>query len=415
MNLKQIFVLTMVILWSHMAAISLLAAGLPSCKKYEGPIKPGMVITAQNWEQYLPELQKLLPASKIQWYGMGVKTGNIEMPIKKTNWAKLTNGVYEATEKYSPQCKIGPNNSMTGWTAGIPFPDPKSPIELAWNSNNEINRGNAHDDVIFFSWFGLFKGMKYEKHFKWELRKKHYVGRADTPPLGWLPEASKGGLCSKESMFVSAPHEVRGFIQLRVRYWAIDKMDDCYAYIPAIRRMRRLTGADVNDPILGSDCIFDDFQVWRQKLNPIMTFQVLECRDFLVPRVYFEKPPYDYHRQGPCSQVDWEIRPLWVVEVKTNDPNYIYSKRIIWIDKDTFTNYWGEQYDQRDRLWRANGPHPVSSDNLNCRGMFNWMYMNSQTNHYTMMYGAPVTIGLPEFEPLTKKAFTIKGLMRMSR
>ncbi len=415
MNITRIFTLIALITFMfNMTAGFSFAEGLPSHEKYEGSIKPGIVITAQNWDQYFPELKKLLPPSRLQWYGMGVKAGKIIMPIKETKWEKLTKGVYEATKKYSSQCKIGPNNTLVGWKAGIPFPDPKRAVELVWNSYTEVNRGNSHDDLLFYSWFGLFKGMKHQKHFRWELRKKHYVGRTDIEPLGWMPEADSSGLCSKESMWIAEPHEVKGFTQLRIRYWDINKTDECYAYIPAIRRIRRLTGADVNDPILGSDCIFDDFEVWRQKLNSKMTFQVLECKDFLVPCVYHEKLPYDYRKHGACVQVDWEIRPLWVMKIDINESDYIYQKRIVWVDKDTFTNYWGECYDQRGRLWRANGPHPISTDDLNFRAMFNWMYMNFQTNHYTMMAGYP-TYGLPEFKPLTKKAFTVRGLMKMAR
>ena len=37
------------------------AAELPTYQKYTGPIKPGVVITKENFDTYLPELQKLLP------------------------------------------------------------------------------------------------------------------------------------------------------------------------------------------------------------------------------------------------------------------------------------------------------------------------------------------------------------------
>src|SRR3990172_7124449 len=59
------------------------AAELPTYQKYEGPLKPGVVITKENWDNYLPELNKLLAPSKLKWYGMGVREGLVTMPIVK--------------------------------------------------------------------------------------------------------------------------------------------------------------------------------------------------------------------------------------------------------------------------------------------------------------------------------------------
>src|SRR3990172_4386889 len=77
------------------------AAELPPYQKYEGPIKPGVVITKENWDKYLPELQKLLPPSKLKWYGMGVKGRMVTMPIVQTTYIFPTKGQIEATKKYA--------------------------------------------------------------------------------------------------------------------------------------------------------------------------------------------------------------------------------------------------------------------------------------------------------------------------
>nr|CBX30525.1 unknown protein [uncultured Desulfobacterium sp.] len=107
------------------------AAELPPLKKYTGPIKPGVVITKENWDKYLPELQKLLPPTKVKWYGMGVKEGLVTMPIVKTTAYKLTKSQVEATRKYAGTARVGANNQLLNWTAGIPFPEPRSAVEIA--------------------------------------------------------------------------------------------------------------------------------------------------------------------------------------------------------------------------------------------------------------------------------------------
>src|SRR3990170_7133244 len=75
------------------------AAELPTYQKYTGLIKPGIVITKENFDTYLPELQKLLPPSKVKWYGMGVREGLVTMPIVKTTYWPTTKGQVEATRK----------------------------------------------------------------------------------------------------------------------------------------------------------------------------------------------------------------------------------------------------------------------------------------------------------------------------
>src|SRR3990172_11587231 len=95
-----------------------------------------------------------------------------------------------------------------------------------------------------------------------------------------------------------------------------------------------------------------------------MKIRVLEHRDFLVARGYVgleNKPAYDYRKNGPCYQVEWELRPHWVLEVMLNDPDYVYSKRMIYVDAvpldqgGRYNAYWGENFDQKGRLWKANG------------------------------------------------------------
>lgn len=408
--------------------VFLQAEDLPPYEKYQGPIKPGVVITQENFDKFQPELAKLLPPAKLKWYTMAVTRGIVSMPVVKTVNHANTKGQQEATKKYGGSARIGPNNELLDWVAGFPFPEPKNALEVAWNCYPTISRTSAHDDLLFYSWFGLFKETKYEKHFVWNLYDRKYRGRTDILPLGDMSMFKERDICYKEAIVVTEPHEVKGFINLRIRYWNIEKEDECYAYIPAIRRVRRLTGSDLTDPLLGSDCVVDDFEVWRQKLTSKMRIKALERRDFLVPRTYVgmeNKPDYDYKKHGPCFQVEWEIRPLWVLEIMINDPDYIYSKRVIYIDANpldeggTYLLYWGEQYDQKGRLWKANGQGAPANKN-GFKNLFDWVYINVLSNHYTVMDGYPAYV-LEEKEfnkvfPLNEdRSFSIKGLLRSAR
>jgi len=401
------------------------AAELPTYQKYQGPIKPGVVITKENFDAYLPELQKLLPPSKLKWCSMGVKEGLITMPIVKTTYNPLSKGWVEASRKYAGTARVGADNQLYDWKAGVPFPEPRNAQEIVWNCYPTISRATSHDDLYFYCWFGLCNGSKYEKHFIWNLFNRKYRARTDIPPLGDMPDFTERGICLREAMFIAEPNEVRGFIHLRTRYWDMGKPDETYAYIPAIRRVRRLTGSDLTDPLLGSDVAPDNFEVWRQKLNSNMKIRVLEHRDFLVARGYVgleNKPAYDYRKNGPCYQVEWELRPHWVLEVMLNDPDYVYSKRMIYVDAvpldqgGRYNAYWGENFDQKGRLWKANGYMAQALNKEGFGNIFNDAYMNCQTDHYTGMDAVPATV--KDFDktfPLNEEVFTVKGLLKRAR
>ena len=224
------------------------AAELPPYQKYKGPIKPGVVITKENWDTYLPELQKLLSPAKIKWYGMGVKEGWVTMPIVAAIYLPATKGQLEAARKYKGTARIGADNQLYDWVAGFPFPEPRNAQEIAWNCYPTISRSSAHDDNLFFPWMGMFKKFKYEKRFTMAAYFRKYRGRTDIPPLGDMAEFKKRGICGKESLMVNEPHEVKGFVQLRIRYWDIDKTDEMYAYIPLSEGCAGLPGLTVPIP-----------------------------------------------------------------------------------------------------------------------------------------------------------------------
>ena len=409
--------------------VFLLADEIPIYQKYEGPIQPGVVITKENWDTYLPELQKLVSPTRLKWFSMGVKGGYITIPIVKTTYVPLSVGQLEATRKYGGTSRVGADYQLHDWKAGVPFPEPRNGLELYWNVNPVIARSNAHDDLRFYGWFGLFQGSKYQKHFTWDLYETKLRGRTDIPPLGDLPGFKERGVCYKEALVILEPNEVRGFIQLKNRYWDIDKADDSFAYIPAIRRMRRMTGTDFTDPLLGSDIVPDDFETMRQKLHSKMKFRILEYKDMLTARTYTKEmpPDYDHNKYGPFYQVNWEIRPLYQLEIIMNDPNYAYSKRILYIDGvplnkgGSFLLYGGDTYDQKGRLWKGSDHAAFYADpglKERLRSFIRHWVINYQTDHITVMHTPPgyTAKNFDKFYPVDQEeAFSIKSLLKRAR
>jgi hypothetical protein len=382
----------------------------------EFKIKPGVIITKKNYENYLPELEKHFPPGCFAHYINGLKNGYISIPVIEKRKYLLSKGFREATENNIGKCRVESGNMLLGWAAGMPFSTPKTGAELAWNV---YRRPICSDDLEFSAWFLLYnKKSELERKFKWTLWRKQWLGRVDIPPIPEMP-GNKGALLVKESMRISEPYDCKGFSMIRIRYEDIKKDDDVYSYIPAIRRIRRLTGADVTDPLLGSDCVPDDFECWRQKINPRMTFKILGTRDFLVSPTYTEKEkpsPSNFVSNG-CLQVELEIRPLWILEVAINDPAYAYKRREIYVEKETLSGalYFGENYDQKGRLWRGMFTiiNAQNSKSLQYKAGWAGIYKDFLSGHHTIMDNEP-KITFPD-TPVSEKLFTVKHLIRMTR
>ncbi len=157
----------------------------------------------------------------------------------------------------------------------------------------------------------------------------------------------------------------------------------------------------------------DDFEVWRQKINTIMTFKTLVVKDFLVPGCYNEKPPEPFIKRN-CFQVDWEKRPLYILEVDMNDKDYVYGKRVIYAEKEdgTFSLYGGENYDQKGRLWRS-WTQIVQAQDIKTlfRCWWGFLITDHLTGHSTMlpMYPKLRDVLVPQ------EVFTIRGLLRRAK
>lgn len=388
--------------------IFLLYPFLISAQEYK--IKPGVILTKENYEKYLPELKGLLIPGYLIDVTNALKNGWITLPIVEKKEYPPVKTFLKATLNNAGKLKVDSKNRVIGnWKAGLPFPVPKTGAELAWN----VYRRHEHtDNMSFYADFLLFnKKNTVEREFKWHLYMRHWVGRTFIPPIPEEP-GNNGIINLKESLAIVEPFDVKGFSQIRIRYEDIFKDDDVFSYIPTIRRIRRLTGSDLTDPILGSDATPDDFEGWRQKINPKMTFKMKE-KEVLVPCQYYEKPKA-FVGKGNCFQANWEIKPFYVLYVYTNDPGYAYSRREVLVDKEgrIASVLGGENYDQIGRLWRAYhniaARDPETGDG---NAGYVFYFMNYISSHSTYMNSFPIYAD----PKATKEVFTFKRLLREAR
>jgi outer membrane lipoprotein-sorting protein len=128
----------------------------------------------------------------------------------------------------------------------------------------------------------------------------------------------------KKIMFFLSPADVRNTSFMNWSY-TNGRADDQWIYLPALRRVRRISSDSKDDYFMGSDFTYDDLGDRHPNLD---THKILQEETI-------------------------EGKACYVVESAPKDANYMYSKTITWVMKDNFLGLKREFYDDRGRLLKT--------------------------------------------------------------
>ena len=244
------------------------------------------------------------------------------------------------------------------YVAGYPFPRP-SGDKKAWQIlYNWIQRTSEPESAANYDLsIGVNRSGKIDHegtaHFFWVTLE----GRVMYPPFGWFDDRARGqgeNLVIIYTLF--SPRDLFGNVYHQVRYADPKKDPNFLAYVNFLRRIRKLSSTDRQDQALGQDICFDDSAMFAQPIRPDRypyEINVIAEREFLVPAYTLDCSDYLDSKDGwKWKGLKFERRPMWVIEMKELDKNYIYSKRVFYFDKETLLAHLEEMYDQKGRYYR---------------------------------------------------------------
>jgi hypothetical protein len=94
-----------------------------------------------------------------------------------------------------------------------------------------------------------------------------------------------------------------------------------------------------------------------QKITPKRypyKFEIIEEREYLMPFSYDAGKAWVDSKNGyAIRDLGLQRRACYVLQMNQTDPNYVYGKRVYYVDKETFYPAWAEFYDQKARLYRT--------------------------------------------------------------
>ena len=270
----------------------------------------------------------------------------------------------EATEQYSGQAKLAEDGlSVENYVAGHPFPniDINEPdaakkimynFERHWTDTDDLDLTNFDADTGSIGREG--EAMTVEKHFVIDhFRRLYFTGRLRVDPKPTY-EPNKDEAHYKESLHpIIEPFDLKGTGFTYYRYLDPQRHDDSWLYLPQLRRVRRLSSAQRSDALFGQDTDIDSYYGYAGSVA-WMDWKFLGERKVLSA-FHAENWPVKWGEGSADFIFDdvWEPRDVYVVEGRSKLPQYAYSKRVIYVDKETFMIPHTDIYDTAGELWKV--------------------------------------------------------------
>lgn len=133
------------------------------------------------------------------------------------------------------------------------------------------------------------------------------------------------GKDTKTIMFFKYPNDVKGTGFLTVNYDDVNKENDKWLYLPALKKTRRISGkSSKTDYFMGSDFTYDD-----------------------IGKRNIDEDSHKLLREESIDGYDY-----WVIESVPNKSGEIFSKKYVWVRKDCFVSERVEFYDKLGKLHR---------------------------------------------------------------
>jgi uncharacterized protein YxjI len=314
----------------------------------EAELKPGDTIGPNNWQRIEGMVGENFLNRIKKGHTIQIKSPKTYQPLKE---------YAAATEKYSPNVRLGSNGELLGYVAGQPFPkldlsDAQIGQKLAWN--------------FFWRWLGddykTGGAVKGGKIIRSAIERDGAERRADLvsyflfPRTRYMldPKPVIPGYEHIDYMQLrvdSYPRDAAGTTTLEIRYADPKRADDLYIYIPSIRRIRRASTTQRCQTLAPSEFNLDDINSFNGKITDF-NYKFLGEKKMLA-NLSQERLPFN-RKSGDYLPLDekWEVVDTYVLEITPKDSNYCYPRKLLHLNKMTFDTHWTLIWDKRGEYWK---------------------------------------------------------------
>ena len=213
--------------------------------------------------------------------------------------------------------------------------------ELEYGKLYSLKSGMSADEimkVVYHNKYSLFA-----EDYKLPLARIFYVDKTGfTRTKDAIRErivmAGKDGVSYKDIVLVTYPTTAKGLAVLTWTYEETERDQDVWLWIPSLKKVRKVSASESDDAFMGSD----------------FTVEEVSTRSFedeiyaLIGEKKF--PGYKFEHTG---EMKFKGAPCFVIEATPKKPHWYYSKRVVWVDKETGGNILDEYYDKNGKLFKT--------------------------------------------------------------
>lgn len=365
--LRTPLVTAVIIVSSSMAGLSTAA---------EVPV--GTVISAANIDQIKNDtfegntIASLL-TEKIEWR---IRTSGMKIPLAASKevpldprWVKASNENAGRATINKEACRID------SWGAGAPFPnidvnDPQAAEKVMWNWHlgqlvGDVSQVPNYTQVLIDG----KKGMHAEPVA--EFTRYAMKGRL----TGDSTVEGDGSERGRQLLYFKSPSDMKGLGTYSVNYDS-EKVNSVWAYIPAVRRVRQLSGGAWMDPVGSSDQLQDDLEIFNARPCWYPEYKMLGKRKILavsaskIGKDIWNKDAKGFAERYPVLDSEppywningnnYEVREVFVIEAITPSI-HPYSKKVLYVDTQYPRIHYGEAYDRKGEFWKFMEFHSYSN------------------------------------------------------
>lgn len=331
---------------------------------------PGTTLNAGNIAEYAALLDETLVTL--------IGRGDFSLRVGPTEPFPVHPDYAAATAQHAGQAQLGADpGELAGYIAGRPFPppdssDPRAGEKIAWN----MRYGWSGDGGVISPFYWQYRNMrngKTERELSFEaasLRFKHRVLEAPLPELPTNPS----GIFNALYLRVMSPPDIRNTQLLIHRLEDDTRQEEGWLYLGTQRRVRRLPTGQNTDAFLGSDIMIEDFLGYNGRIMD-MQWRYLGTREVLLPFFRHDALPLSertgglggfrfvaFKGRGGCyPEITWQFRRAYLLEAVPKWSEHPLSKRLYYVDAETYAPAYGRLYDNRGELWKfaiAGYSHP---------------------------------------------------------
>jgi hypothetical protein len=304
---------------------------------------------------------------------------------------------------------------LIGWNGGTPFPYPDDVYQMVWN----IKRQYFADDMIGINEIRRVVSPSGKiKKIAWTTQVMYFESRIGIR----IPNPEN--VSAKIRSVYTYPADVAGTSMLIVQYADDERQDDTWVYIPTVRRVRRAPAMTKGAQIDGESTIDELGFGFRGPIND-WDWKLLGKKEIYVPMNCYDMFKIDGKDEDECWPGDinpegsrWELRRMWVLggSIKPGI-SHPYSRRVEYVDEDTWYPTMGDRYDRRDNLWRMCVFYIYYDYCQKCRAVPLHIYLNLESGRYEARGGGRTKnskLGIFN-SGMTPNDFTVQNLRRTGR